>query len=279
MPPGKNTYPGMTAVPKSTGRPINTNIAAVEPYHHVPSSSTNHYQPALDVKRNHRKSEPPISTVNVDQNQRSKLPHYSPHNQKEVKMSPSDEQRTTQFSSDDDRRQLHKYPSEPSDSSKPEDRIHEFWPNKFDSKYQTLPSGTKFSVANNINNANSKYILRKPGEGVEASSPSNHDVVNQKSNDRKYSEDNYNNNIKDSVEMTNDKNNNSGSSIDSGKSTNANANVIVVGNQPTSQMQQTNIVRSIPIPSNSNKGLATPLSNINYLSRSTTCSTAGNTSR
>lgn len=255
------SYPGMTTGSQKTSCPSsgsgrlgpNTNIAAVEPYHHVPSHG---YQPSLDVKRSHRKSDP--QPLQQDQSHQRKVSHYPSHNQKDVaKVSPNsnEEQRLHQ---DDDRNRS----GDSNDPSK-EERLPEFWPNKFDSKYQTLPSGTKFAATNNVN---AKYILRRPGEGVESNSPQQNaqENTNQKVTERKYSsEDNFNNNVKEN--QLDDKNNNG--NADSGKNTNAN-----VGNQPT--VQQNTIVRSIPIASNSNKGLATtPMSNINYLSR-TTCSTA-----
>lgn len=316
------------------GRPLaNTNIAAVEPYHHVPSSTNNHYQPALDVKRNHRKGDQSphqqqqqqqqhhhiqqqqqqqqhhhqqqhlqhqhqnhlhqqqqqqyhqLSNSDVGNHQQRKPSGYHQvHNQKEIVV---DEQRT-QFSSDDERRQqqhqqqqqqqMNKYNSDMAgDGCKSDDRVLEFWPNKFDSKYQTLPSGTKFSVAGSA--TNTKYIIRRPAEGVES-----HDNNNQKliQDGRKYSaEDNFNNNVKDSPTSTgpidlsvNDKNNNGDSEQQQKITTNSNG---LTNQSTTGQMQQTNIVRSIPISSSNNKGLATPISNINYLPRSTTCSTVGNT--
>ncbi|XP_065214805.1 apoptosis-stimulating of p53 protein 2 isoform X3 [Planococcus citri] len=365
------TYPGMTAVPKTTstmGRPLtNTNIAAVEPYHHVPSSANNHYQPALDVKRNHRKgdqsphqqqqqhlqqqqqqlqqhqqhqqyqqqqqhqqqqhqhqqhhhhqltnSSSSNSILDVANHQRNKSSYHPVHhNQKEINSmtcsNDPDQQRTqpSQFSSDDERRQQHHHHQQhqhqhqqqqmnnkynnvdnnnSSDGCKSDDRVLEFWPNKFDSKYQTLPSGTKFSVASST--TNTKYIVRRPAEGVE-SHDSNNQKLNIQDSTRKYSaEDNFNNNVKDSPNIStslieaaaNDKNNNNNNSSNADtvqQKITATNSIGGAGNQSTTgQMQQTNIVRSIPISSSNNKGLATPLSNINYLSRSTTCSTVGNT--
>jgi len=191
-------------------------------------------------------------------------------NQKEPRLSSTEDHRIPVFGSpatEEDK----KAASEESGpgEQKLEDRLHEFWPNKFDPKYQTLPSGTKFSPT--VSNV-SRYDCRRPAEGIETASSSNHEAVGNQSaltsSDRGIAEDSnrFSGSNTDGVDTNGSSVNNSStcsSNVENVRSTSGTS----INQQQQTFMQQMNIVRSMPIPSNSNKGLATALSNSNQSSK------------
>lgn len=290
--------PTTKLLPKtSTG----TNIAAVEPYHHVPSVKSSHQSPvggvtsAPDNKRNFRKSDQPDAAA--PSNQRVVYPSYPLACQKELKSQPVTEDRlpstypspagpslnsSTSTSMDDDRKTKPEDSSAGNDSSST-NKVGEFWPNKFDSKYQTLPTSgiARYNLT--------RYDYRRPAEGIESSLTTNVPESNQKfnSNDKRLSNDGYSNvnnsnnnhnnhiqnsnSVKESAEMNeeNQHNNSSNCGADILAKNSSNVSTTSTSQQQPSHMQQMNIVRSMPIQTTTNKGLATPLSNTNYVPRCT----------
>lgn len=277
-----------------------TNIAAVEPYHHVPSVKSSHQSPvggvtsALDNKRNFRKSDQLDATP--PSNQRIVYPSHPLASQKELKPQPVIEDRltstypspagpslnsSTSNSVDDDRKS--KSEESPGNDSSSTNRVGEFWPNKFDSKYQTLPTSgiARYNLT--------RYDYRRPAEGIESSLTTNVAESNQKfnSNDKRLSNDGYSNvnngnnnhnnhiqssnSVKESAEMNeaSQHNNSSNCGADISAKNSTNVSSANTSQQQPSHMQPMNIVRSMPIQATTNKGLATPLSNTNYVPRCT----------
>ncbi len=271
----------------STKTNANTNIAAVEPYHHVPSVKSNQYAPAggvQDAKRNHRKSDQhSTSVVDSASSHRIPYPPYQPPviSQKEAKTPPSEDRvppypnQTGNVPDEDNRK------NKDDGSHRSEDGV-DSWPNKFDAKYQTLPGGgtARYSHSNGVNL--NRYDYRRPAEGIESTVSANghHEVAaNQKfaPSDKRLTDDGFNGNVpaKEAAADAGDSGGvaNPASASDAQKSTNS-PNL-----QSTSPMQPTSIVRSMPIQASSNKGLATPLSNSNYVPRCTAAANANNFTR
>lgn len=276
-----------------------TNIAAVEPYHHVPSVKSSHQPPvggvtaATDQKRNLRKSDQ-LDAASPS-SQRIVYPSHPLASQKELKSQPVTEDRlpstypppagaslnlSNSTSADDDRKT--KLEDSPGNDSSSTNRVEEFWPNKFDSKYQTLPTSgiARYNLT--------RYDYRRPAEGIESTLTANVPESNQKfsSNDKRLSNDSYSNvnnsnnnhnhinnsnSVKESAEMNeaNQHNNSSNCGADILVKNSSNVSTANTSQQQPSHMQQMNIVRSMPIQTTTNKGLATPLSNTNYVPRCT----------
>lgn len=226
-------YHGPTSA-KQLLRPLTSgNIAAVEPYHHVPTTTINEAEAYLRQPNSQLRHEKPEREL---LNRRS---HHTEQIYNHERLTGSQED----FNSKLTTMHTNQPPSSPNSSpiddryKQKEDNIEimenlpEFSASKSDPKYQTLPYNTKFTV-NYVTHPNSgmKGVMsqrRPPGEGGE--------------------------NICDTVELV--KNNNN--------------SVNHVNNNMTSNQQQLmNVVHSIPIPSGVNKGLATPLANQSKLSPS-----------
>jgi len=262
------------------------NIAAVEPYHHVPSIKSNQQQqpPSAGAgsttasdhnKRGSHKNDQPDATPPSGQ----RIVIYPPHSfagQRDAK---------TQLADEDDRLAAGA-PTE----AKPEEggaggsRAAEFWSSKFDSKYQTPSTG---GVGRH--NATSHYDCRRPGEGVEnAPAAAGVPESNLKfgSIDERLSSDGYgvldtaDNNRVDDGGSENAVSNEPSQPSDGSRvgADTAAKNLAAVGTARTGQQQQQqpparihpmNIVRSMPIQTSTNKGLATPLSNASYAARCT----------
>lgn len=282
---------GVNLVPKlATKTGLGTNIAAVEPYHHIPAvkNSSNQFmsskqdvqqiQQRVQLGGNvHRKGDQQHmtntcgdSTVSQQRNHYA----YPLQNQKDALKisSTNDDHRIPTFgSSHDDER---KSSISNMNGHTSVERVPDFWPNKFDSKYQTLPSGTKYVPisSNVISNGVSRYDYRRPAEGIDNAVPNNHDsVTNQKfsaSADKRLSEDGFNNNIKEGGGIDPSESGNI-----KGDSTKVTSNTTSMASNNQQLLHQMNIVRSMPIQSISNKGLATSLPNSNYGARSTALNT------
>lgn len=286
---------GISLIPKPTSLnkiTTGTNIAAVEPYHHVPSAKSCHNQyggPVIqqELKQPHRMLGSANGIVNASTmgggtmiyqqqqqhpsvSQRSHYPYpMMQQNQKDMRLHSSDDHRIPIFGSpateEEKRASQENVPGE----HKLEDRLHEFWPNKFDPKYQTLPSGTKFSpVTNNV----SRYDCRRPAEGIETNLSGNHEVVaNQSkfnSSDKGIADDSNKFSSGGNVDGVETNDSNASNSTYSTNVENVrSANGANVNQQHQPFTQQMNIVRSMPIPNNSNKGLATALPNSNQSSK------------
>lgn len=310
----KNTSSqGVNLVPKPASKTgLGTNIAAVEPYHHIPTvkNSSNQFmsskqdiqqiQQRVQLGGNvHRKGDQQhVTNICGDSTVSQQRNHYTypMQNQNDTLKisSTNDDHRIPTFGSshvDDER----KSSISNMNGHTSVERVADFWPNKFDSKYQTLPSGTKYVPIpiNVISNGVNRYDYRRPAEGIDNAVPNNHDsVTNQKfsaSADKRLSEDGFNNNVKegggiepseggsikgDGAKVTSNTNSmasNNQQLLQSAKVI-SNTNSMVSNNQQL--LQQMNIVRSMPIQSISNKGLATSLPNSNYGARNTVLNTS-----
>lgn len=277
--PKSNAAQGLSLISKSSAKSVMgaTNIAAVEPYHHVPTIKGSVHVPSIQESKcgnNYRKIEQHVSSVDGVTNHRNAF-SYPISNQKESKSSTYDERVPSYNTHSEDEKKSMK----DGENSTSDDRTGEYWPNKFDSKYQTLPSGgARYIHTNSV--YNSRYDYRKPAEGIENTLTNSHEPVI--ANQKRLSEDSCNNNsscngnsnrndnnVKETIE-TNDTNQNCGNNNNENFKNYSNTNSLPPNSnqQQTSLMQQMNIVRSMPIQTTTNKGLATPLSNSNYVPRS-----------
>lgn len=239
-------------------RPLTSgNIAAVEPYHHVPSTT-----PGESLQEEFQKTHLLVSRQSSGQyppqkpERESKDPYLNRRSQHLEPVGSEQIYNHERLSQDDFNMKIAAQKNQqvvpnqnlPEDSYKIKDdrgelveSLPEFGASKFDSKYQTLPYNTKFTV-NYVTHPNSHLGVtnmisqrRPPGEGGE--------------------------HVCDPIELV--KNNNN--------------SVNQVNNNMT-QQQLMNVVHSIPIPTSVNKGLATPLANQSKLSPSMMSSSSSTSS-
>jgi len=261
-----------------------TNIAAVQPYHHVPSVKSNQQPPAgagasLTAtcdhnKRGSRKSDQ-LDAMSPFGQQIAVHSSYLLAGQKDAKTQPACEEHrpaaAVGFSAE----------------ARPEEgRVAEFRPYKFDSKYQTLPTGGVGQYG-----ATSRYDYCRPAEGVvEPVQTVGVPESNQKfaSNDKRLTNDGcagFYNRVDDGVNESAQTNEASQSSdggddgVDPAAKNSANVGTAGSGQQQSpAHIHPMNIVRSTHIQTTTNKGLATSPSNASYAARCV-ASDANNLSR
>lgn len=226
-------------------RPLTAgNIAAIEPYHHVPSTPgdipptrqlTRPEKPERDLNRRSQHLEPvgseqiynherlagsqddfSMKLAGIHKNQPATIPNSSPI--------------------DDGFKVMRE------DRSEIVENLPEFGASKSDPKYQTLPYNTKFTV---------NYVTHPTAGGVKGG------MMSQRRPPGEGGE----NFVCESIEML--------------KNNNNSANHV---NNNVNQQQLMSVVHSIPIPPGVNKGLATPLANQSKLSPSMMSSSSSTSS-
>lgn len=250
-----------------------TNIAAVQPYHHVPSVKSNQQPPAgasLSAtcdhnKRGSRKSDQ-LDAMSPFGQQIVVHSSYLLAGHKDAKTQPASEEHrpaaAVGFSAE----------------ARPEEgRVAEFRPYKFDSKYQTLPTGGVSQYG-----ATGRYDYCRPAEGVvETAQTVGVPESNQKfaSNDKRLTNNGcggFYNRVDDGVNESAETNEASQSSDGGGgddgvdPATKNSANVGTAGSgqqQPPAHIHPMSIVRSTHIQTTTNKGLATSPSDASYAAR------------
>lgn len=224
-------------------RPLTAgNIAAIEPYHHVPSlpgDLDDHSKPIIrqpvrpDKPERRSQYLEPVGAEQIYNHERLAGPQDDSTTKSIGGLkNPPPTQHQNSSPVDDN------YKVSKEDRSEAGEGLAEFGASKSDPKYQTLPYNTKFTV-NYVTHPGSGGAMmqrRPPGEGGE-------------------------NIVCESVETV--------------KNNNNSANHI---NNNMSQQQLMSVVHSIPIPTGVSKGLATPLANQNKLSPSVMSSSSSTSS-
>lgn len=243
---------GPTAT-KQLLRPLTAgNIAAIEPYHHVPLTPgdiDDHLKPSLLPSRQPIRPEKPERDINRRSQHLEPVGSEQIYNHERLAGSQDDfnmklagihknQPATNQNSSpiDDGLKIMRE------DRSEIVENLPEFGASKSDPKYQTLPYNTKFTV---------NYVTHPSGGGVKGG------IISQRRPPGEGGE----NFVCDSIEMM--------------KNNNNSANHV---NNNVNQQQLMSVVHSIPIPPGLNKGLATPLANQSKLSPSMMSSSSSTSS-